>query len=146
MHLLFFVNYQLIQESVELQRRLNSDPALSGISVLGVDPGLMPTKITTGGLGWLIGSIYTLVMHISGRLQPNGTLRLKAKSAAEVLAAAVSTEPPFGERPKSLYMNGSEPKDVGVEAHDEDKRASVWQASISYAELKEGQTCLVDWR
>lgn len=106
----------------------------------------MPTKITTGGLGWLIGTIYTLVMHISGRLKPNGPLRLKTKSAADVLAAAVSTEPPFGERPKTLYMNGSEPKDVGLEAQDEEKRASVWKTSISYAELKEGQTCLVDWR
>jgi hypothetical protein len=52
--------------SIELQRRLDSDPKLSGISVFGVDPRLMPTKITTGNLGWLIGSIYTLVMHISG--------------------------------------------------------------------------------
>lgn len=46
---------------VELQSRLNMDPDLSGISYLGpgtwgVDPGLMPTKITVGGLPWLVGS------------------------------------------------------------------------------------------
>lgn len=131
--------------SVELQRRLDSDPKLSNISVLGVDPGLMPTKITTGGLGLIIGSIYTLVMHISGRVWPNGTLRLKHKSADDVLAAALDTRPPFGNRPKGLYMNGSEPKEVGVEAQDEKKRASVWKASIRYSELKEGQTYLADW-
>lgn len=105
----------------------------------------MPTKITTGGLGLLIGSIYTLVMHVSGRVWPNGTLRLKHKSADDVLAAAIDTKPPFSERPKGLYMNGSEPKEVGIEAQDEKKRASVWKASIRYSELKEGQTCLADW-
>lgn len=41
-------------------------------------------------------------------------------------------------------MNGSEPKEVGIEAKDEKKRASVWKASIKYSELKEGQTCLAD--
>ncbi|KAI3395407.1 hypothetical protein diail_1336, partial [Diaporthe ilicicola] len=131
--------------SVELQRRLDSDPELSGISVLGVDPGLMPTKITTGGLGLIIGSIYTLVMHISGRIWPNGTLRLTHKSAGDVLAAATDTKSPFGERPKALYMNGSEPKSVSVEAQDAEKRAAVWKASINYAGLKEGETCLADW-
>lgn len=110
-----------------------------------MDPGLLPTKITTGGLGWLVGSIYTLVMHVSGRIWPNGTLRLKPKSAGDVLAAALETGPPFGERPKGMYMNGSEPKEVGIEAQDEKKRAGVWKASIKYAELKEGQTCLADW-
>lgn len=105
----------------------------------------MPTKITTQGLGWLIGSIYAFVMLISGRLWPNGTLRLKHKSAGDVLAAALDTKPPFGERPKGLYMNGSETKEVGSEAQDEKKRASVWKAGIKYAELKEGQTCLADW-
>ncbi|KAL1865528.1 hypothetical protein Daus18300_007173 [Diaporthe australafricana] len=131
--------------SVELQHRLDSDPKLSGISILGVDPGLMPTKITTGGLGLIIGSIFTLVMHISGRIWPNGTLRLKHKSADDVLAAAFDTKEPFGERPKALYMNGSELKHVGVEAQDAEKRASVWKASIDYAGLKEGETCLTAW-
>lgn len=105
----------------------------------------MPTKITTGNLPWLIGSIYTLVMHISGRIWPNGTLRLKHKSAGDVLAAALDTKPPFGEHPKGLYMNGSEPKQVSVEAQDEEKRASVWKASVTYADLKDGETCLVKW-
>lgn len=83
-------------------------------------------------------------MHISGRIWPNGTLRLKQKSADDVLAAALATKPPFGERPKGLYMNGSEPKEVSVEEQDEQKRASVWRASITYASLQDGQTCLVN--
>jgi hypothetical protein len=105
----------------------------------------MPTKITVGGLPWLIGSIYTLAFNVCGRIWTNGTLRLKHKSADDVLAAAIDTKPPFGERPKGLYMNGTEPKEVGVEAQDEQKRASVWRASIKYTGLREGETCLVDW-
>ncbi|KAF3760402.1 NAD(P)-binding protein [Cryphonectria parasitica EP155] len=130
---------------IELQRRLNSDPELSGISVLGVDPGLMPTKLNMGGLGWLKTFLFTLVMYIAAILSPNGTLRSTAKSASDVLAAAVETRPPFGDRPKGLYMNGSEPKDVSVEAKDAEKRASVWRAAVQYTELKQEETCLVDW-
>ena len=73
-------------------------------------------------------------MHILGRIWPNGMLRLKHKSAGDVLAAAFDTEPPFGERPKGLYMNGSEPKQAGIEAQDEDKRATVWKASSKYSD------------
>lgn len=105
----------------------------------------MPTKITVGGLSFLIGSIYTLAFYVFGRIWTNGTLRLKHKSAGDVLGAAVDTTPPFGNRPKGLYMNGHEPKEVGVEAQDEQKRAGVWKASLRYANLREGETCLVDW-
>jgi hypothetical protein len=111
--------------SVELQRRLDSDPKLSGISVLGVDPGIMPTKITTGTLSWFVRSLVFIVAQIAGRLSPNGTLRLPHKSAGDVLAAAMETGPPFGERPKGLYFNGSEPKEVSSEARDSEKTASV---------------------
>jgi hypothetical protein len=72
-------------------------------------------------------------------------LRLKQKSAGDILAAAVDTKPPFVERPKGLYMNGPERKEVGVEAQDEEKRISVWRVSIKCAHLKDGETCLVNW-
>jgi len=131
---------------VELQRRLDSDPKLSGISVLGVDPGMMPTKITTGSLSWLISFLFFIVTKIAGRLSPNGMMRLPRKSAGDVVAAALETGPPFGKRPKGLYFNGSEPKEVSVEAKDAEKRARVWRVSVEYAGLKEGETCLADWR
>ncbi|RYP77637.1 hypothetical protein DL771_001005 [Monosporascus sp. 5C6A] len=130
---------------LELQRRLNSDPELSGISVLGVDPGLMPTKITTDTLSWPTRSLVFIMAHISSRISPNGMMRLPRKSAGDILAAALQTDPPFGERPKGLYFNGSEPKEVSVEAKDAEKRATVWKASVDYAELKEGETCLIYW-
>ncbi|KAI1098023.1 putative short-chain dehydrogenase [Jackrogersella minutella] len=129
----------------ELQRRLDSDPELSGISVLGVDPGMMPTHITTMGLGWLIRTILSVVMQVSNWLSPNGMMRLPHKSAGDVLAAALETNPPLSERPKGLYFNGSEPKEVGIEAKDAEKRAAVWKASLKYTALKKEETCLADW-
>ncbi|TVY48341.1 Protochlorophyllide reductase C-like protein [Lachnellula occidentalis] len=131
--------------SVELQRRLNSDPKLSGISVLGVDPGMMPTKITTNTLNWLIRFLIFIVAQVSSWLSPNGMLRLPHKSAGDVLAAALDNGPLHGERPKGLYFNGSEPKEVSVEAKDARKRSIVWKASVEYAGLKEEETYLANW-
>lgn len=105
----------------------------------------MPTKITTGNLGWFIQALFLIITHILGRASPNGMMRLPSKSAGDVLAAALQTGPPYAERPKGLYFNGSEPKEVSVEAKDTRKRASVWKASVNYSGLKEGETCLVDW-
>lgn len=130
----------------ELQRRLDSDPDLNKISVLGVDPGMMPTNITTATLPWLIRLMFFILAPVSTILSPNGMLHLPHKSAGDVLAAALGIAPPIGERPKGSYFNGSEPKEISVEAMDEDKRASVWKASVQYAELRERETCLVDWQ
>lgn len=106
---------------------------------------MMPTKITTGTLGWFIHSLFLIITHIASRISSNGMMRLPRKSASDVLAAALQTGPPYGERPKGLYFNGSELKEVGVEAKDVEKRASVWKASIEYSGLNEGETCLADW-
>lgn len=131
--------------SPELQRRLDSDPELNKISVLGVDPGMMATKITTGTYNRLILLIFFIVTQVAGRIWPNGTIHLPHKSASDVLSAALGTDSPMSERPKGLYFNGAEPKEIGVEAKDPEKRASVWKASIRYAKLKKGETCLADW-
>ncbi|KAI9657184.1 MAG: hypothetical protein M1821_003351 [Bathelium mastoideum] len=129
----------------ELQRRLNSDPELNKLSILGVDPGNMTTKIATGSLNWLIQSIFFVVAQVAGRISPNGRIRLPHKSAGDVLAAALGTDSPVGEFPKGLYFNGAEPKEVSGEAKDAAKRATVWRASIKYTEPKEGESCLADW-
>lgn len=132
--------------SPELQHRLDSDPNLNKISVLGVDPGMMPTTITVGTLNWLIRLIFSVVARFVSMISPNGFLRLPNKSAGDVLAAAFGTASPIGQRPKGLYFNGNEPKEISNEAKDTEKRASVWRASVQYAKLREGETCLVDWQ
>ncbi|KAI2610569.1 putative short-chain dehydrogenase [Hypoxylon sp. NC1633] len=129
----------------ELQRRLDSDPKLSNISVVGVDPGMMATNFTTGTLNWLLRLIFFIVTQIASRLSPNGMFRSPHKSANDVLSAALGTESPIGERPKGSYFNGDDRKEISGEAKDQDKRASVWRASVQYAGLTEGQTCLVNW-
>ena len=78
---------------------------------------------------------------------PNGPLRTKEKSARDIVNAALESGPePLCERPKGLYLNGSE---VGVrnpEAKDPANGAMVWWNTVWYAGLKEGETCLKDWR
>ncbi|KAI1430313.1 putative short-chain dehydrogenase [Xylaria sp. FL1777] len=130
---------------VELQRRLDQQPELSGISVVGVDPGTMPTTITTGRHNWLVKMIFTAVIYIAAWISPNGIMRTTRKSASDVLAAATSGDPPIGRTPKSLYLNGSEPKAMSVEVDDDDKRAAVWKAGVKYSQLKEGETILAQW-
>lgn len=66
-------------------------------------------------------------------------------TAGDVLSASFETETTIGERPKGLYFNGSKLKWIGAEAQDPEKRARVWKASVRYAYLKEGETCLIDW-
>jgi hypothetical protein len=132
--------------SIELQRRLDSGPKLSHISVLAVDPGMKPTHIMAATLGWLVRTIMFIVVHISSRLPPNSTFRLLHKSANDVLAAvAMETGPLYGERPKACTLAGLKSKEVSVEARDAEKRAAVWKESVGYAGLKEGDTCLADW-
>jgi hypothetical protein len=135
-----------LRYSPELQRRLDSDPNLNKIAVLGVDPGMMPTAITIGTLNWLIQLIFSLVARVVSIVSPNGFLRLPRKSAGDVLAAAFGTASPIGQRPKGLYLNGNVPKEISDEAKHAGKRASVWRASVHYAKLMEGETCLTNWQ
>ncbi|KAI1262298.1 putative short-chain dehydrogenase [Xylariaceae sp. FL1019] len=130
---------------IELQRRLDQDPKLSNISLLGVDPGIMPTSIATNGQSWVVKPVFSLVLRIVAWFSPNGALRSPYKSASDVLAAALQREPPIGDRPKALYLDGAVPKAMGVEAHDKVKRAAVWEASVKYAHLTRGETELADW-
>ncbi|KAI1850161.1 hypothetical protein JX266_004540 [Neoarthrinium moseri] len=133
------------EDSAELQRRLDSDPKLSGISVVGIDPGMMATTITTQTFGWPLRLLFTLVTAIASRFSPNGAIRSPSKSAGDVLAAALQTDPPYGQRPKGLYLNGSAPKEFSLEAKDAEKRTSLWKASTQYAALEAKETCLVSW-
>lgn len=132
--------------SSELQRRFDLDPKLNKISILGVDPGMMPTAITVGNLNWLVRFIFFVVVRVASVISPNGLLRLPHKSAGDVLAAAFETASTIYEHPKSLYLNGNVPKEMSDEAKDMKKRASVWKASLQYTKLRGEETCLADWQ
>ncbi|KAI1173969.1 putative short-chain dehydrogenase [Nemania sp. FL0916] len=130
---------------IELQRRLDQDPKLNNISLLGVDPGIMPTSIATTGQSWVVKPVFSLIVRIVAWFSPNGALRSPYKSADDVFAAALQREPPIGDKPKGLYLNGVVPKSMSAEAHDEAKRAAVWKASVKYAHLTQSETELLHW-
>lgn len=46
---------------------------------------------------------------------------------------------------EGVYLNGSVLKAISDEAKDDEKRASVWRASVMYAQIIEREACLVDW-
>ncbi|KAI1144954.1 NAD(P)-binding protein [Nemania diffusa] len=135
----------------ELQRRLDQDPLLSGISVLAVDPGAMATGIVRHTSWFVRVIVFRLFAGMLGgllvRLYPNGTWRTTQKSAHDVLAAAMDDGPlPLTERPKGLYLDGSELGSYNPEARDPDKGRVIWGGSLRYAHLKNGETILQNWQ
>ncbi|KAH8598515.1 hypothetical protein B0O99DRAFT_506138 [Bisporella sp. PMI_857] len=137
----------LVMFMFELQRCLNADQALSGISVLAVDPGLMGgTKLTRNSSMFIrvISQVALLFQDIVVWFRPNGSLRSPKKSGADLLRGAFD-EKELGEYPKAVYLNGSEHKVAGKEARDEEKQRKLWIESLKLAGVKEGDTVLKNW-
>ncbi|OTB14727.1 hypothetical protein K445DRAFT_318627 [Daldinia sp. EC12] len=134
----------------ELARRISQDPALSKIAVLGLDPAAMRSGISRRG-NWVVryiimGLIMPLLAPIATWLNPNGDLRTTWKSAGDVIHACFDTDGGLGEYPNGVYLNGSAIADVGPEAKDETKCRRLWSDSLGYANVKEGDTVLAEWR
>ncbi|KAI5919329.1 putative short-chain dehydrogenase [Camillea tinctor] len=132
----------------ELQRRIDADPILKGISVLGIDPGSTPTYLVRRG-DWRIVGLWTFIMPwlvvILTWLWPNGTNRTVTKSSADIITAAFDSNPAIGERPKGLYLNGEEPREMAAEARDPRKRDILWKDTLKYTQLSEKETILSNW-
>ncbi|KAI1279655.1 hypothetical protein F5Y07DRAFT_357385 [Xylaria sp. FL0933] len=114
----------------ELQKRLDADPLLRGISIVGVDPGEMPTGIVRHG-NWMTRNIVvpiflSLVAQVAVLFQANPYFRTTSKSASDVLAAAFETGP----RLRGKYLDGTEISDVSSEAADTKKREMIWTESV----------------
>lgn len=81
------------------------------------------------------------------RLFPNGTWRTPQKSASDVLAAAFNCGPlPLTERPKGIYLNGSETGEYKSEAKDPMKGQVIWEGSLRFTQLIGGETILQNWQ
>lgn len=132
----------------ELQKRLNADPALSNIAVLGVDPGAMPTDICRRDAFFVRVVAMKILMPILNpicvMLWPNGFLRTTTKSASDVVRAAFDADD-LGDRPKDVYLNGTDVWPTSKEVNDEKKREMLWKDSLRYANIEEGETVLVQW-
>lgn len=135
--------------SPELQRRIDKDPVLRNISVVGIDPGSTPTTLVRRG-DWRIRGLWTYIMPwlvvILTWLWPNGTNRTTAKSSRDILAAALDNSPVWGEKPKGLYLDGEIPKNMAAEARDPRKREQLWQDTLKYTGLSGGETVLANWQ
>lgn len=138
--------------SHELQRRLNQDALLNKISVLAVDPGSMPTGIARRSDSWVLRFlvfqvILPVMVVVWAWLWPNGTFRTLQKSARDILSAALDCgPPPLSERPKGLFLNGSERGEYSTEAKEPMKGNIVWTGSVRFANLAEGETILGNWK
>ncbi|KAI0015224.1 putative short-chain dehydrogenase [Xylariomycetidae sp. FL0641] len=132
----------------ELQRRLSADPALQNISVLAIDPGSTPTGLVRRG-DWRITGLWTYIMPwlvvFLTWLWPNGGNRTTAKSARDILAAAFDCNPVLGERPRGLYLNGTDLSRPAAEARDPRKREVLWRDTLRYTQLRGEETALRNW-
>lgn len=130
----------------ELQRRLDRDPVLGNISILGVDPGSMSTNLQRHAPWFIRVVIFKVIFPIVAYLAPNGPIRTTQKSASHILQAAFDSGPALGEFPKDKYLDGTEPRETSAESNDSKKRDLVWKTSVRLAQLKEGETILADWQ
>lgn len=135
----------------ELQRRLSTDPSLSNISILGVDPGTVPTNIARSSPFFIRVLMFQFLFPLIAAIQQwrnptgNNSFRTPDRSAGDVLAAAMDCNAVLGERPQGLYLDGCELAGVSTEAKDEAKRLMVWRDSVRYTGLKGDETMLVNW-
>lgn len=131
----------------ELQQRLNQDPSLQNISVLGVDPGTMVSGLQRHAAWFIRVVLFQVIYPLILWLKPDGELvRPPARSAGDVLEAAFGAVGEGGGLPKSLYLDGRKPLETSAEARDPEKRALVWRETVKYAGLKEGDTVLSNWQ
>ncbi|KAI1084622.1 NAD(P)-binding protein [Whalleya microplaca] len=132
----------------ELSYRLPKDPELSGISVLSVDPGAMPSSLTRRGT-WFLRVLIPILMQLLAPIMtwwsPNGDVRTTWKSAGDVVRACFDTKD-LGQYPNGVYLNGSAVADISPEAKDKEKTTLLWRESLRYAGVKEGDTILTNWR
>lgn len=139
----------LICSRFELQRRLAASPRLSNISVVSVDPGVMPNtglvKDASPTIQFLLHYVLGSVISIVTWLRPNGDYRTAWKSAGDLLNASFN-EKDYGKHPQALYLNGSAKAEAGAEARNEQYQKEIWKASIGMARLKEGDTVLENWQ
>ncbi|KAI0398834.1 putative short-chain dehydrogenase [Xylaria palmicola] len=136
----------LIMMQHELQERLDADPALNRICLLGLDPGAMISGMQRLA-PWFIRVllfkvIYPLILYLN---PDNGPVRPTSRSASDALELAFGMGE-GGELPKDKYFDGRAPLETSSESRDPAKRVLVWAETVKLAGLKEGETVLRKWQ
>jgi hypothetical protein len=115
--------------------------------MLALDPGWVTTNIIRN-----VPLAIKLMVHSFRYLAPpllyfwpNHFIRTATKTGDDLIRVCFDTEA-FGEYPKTLYIDGSELGKVTAEPQDEKKQKDLWQGSLKYAQIKDGDTILADWK
>ncbi|KAI1308547.1 putative short-chain dehydrogenase [Xylaria venustula] len=136
----------LIMMQHELQARLDADPELNQISVLGIDPGTMITGLQRLAPWFIRVVIFQVIYPFLLYMNPdNGRVRPTSRSASDTLEVAFGVGE-GGDLPKDKYFDGREPRETGKESKDPAKRELVWAETVKLANLKEGETALRKWQ
>jgi NAD(P)-dependent dehydrogenase (short-subunit alcohol dehydrogenase family) len=128
----------------ELQRRMDQDPALKNVSILGVDPGTMSTGLQRQASWFIRVFIFQFLYPLLAWLKPPGPARSTEQSASDVLQAAFDSNDVLGEYPKDVYMDGTKRVEPSTESQDVKKRALVWKQTVEMADLKQNDTILTN--
>ncbi|KAF2118046.1 putative short-chain dehydrogenase [Lophiotrema nucula] len=135
----------LIMMMHELQQRLDQDPALNKVCILGTDLGTMAIGISRRA-PWIIRALlFQIIFPSVTWLMPNGNIRPTSRSAADLLWAAFDSDEILGEFPKDLHFLGRGPFPTSAESQDAQNRDVMWKESVRLADLKEGDTVLTHW-
>lgn len=131
----------------ELQHRLNTDPLLHNISILGLDPGWVTTSISRNNPPTIkaIMATFQYLAPLFNLVWPNHFLRTARKTGDDLVRVCFADS--FGEFPKAVYVDGAEVGGrVNGEVSDVGKRGELWEGSLRFAGVGEGDTVLVDWK
>lgn len=133
----------------ELQRRVDLDTKLHGISILALDPGGMPgtgmVRDSPFYIRFILGSVLPLFLGIINYLAPSVPFRKPKRSGGDLLRVALDEEE-VGKYPKAVNFNGRVVEDTSPETRDERKQKELWEGSLSLAGIKEGDTVLENWK
>ncbi|CZT47805.1 uncharacterized protein RSE6_08410 [Rhynchosporium secalis] len=122
----------------ELQRRLNSDPSLRNISVLGHDPGWIGTTDLNRNANVPIRTllaVLSLVARFTWIFSPNPILRTAEMNGGFLLTLCFDREK-FGEHPKALYVDGGVLYKTVPEAEGREFQGNLWKKSLEFVNSK----------
>ncbi|KAL2060362.1 hypothetical protein VTL71DRAFT_9757 [Oculimacula yallundae] len=132
----------------ELQRRLDADPSLKNISVLGHDPGWIgSTDIVRNGSTSLqfIFSTLRIIAKFTWLFSSNPMIRTAELNGRFLLTLCFDKEK-FGEYPKAKYVDGGVLYKTVPEAENEKLQGELWEKSLEFVGLKGEETVLKEWK
>jgi hypothetical protein len=128
----------------ELQRRMDQDPSLNNVSILGVDPGTMRTGLQRHASWFIRVFIFQFLYPLLAWLKPPGPTRSTEQSASDIMGAAFDTNDVLGQFPKALYLDGTKLIEPSAESQDLRKMALVWNQTVKMTGLKREETLLAN--